>query len=119
METNSSPIERAASSACLSTSTRSEPSDGGRVAVAADRGQRVERLVGAAAHRLGVGVRAPQHRHDDPAVLLEQREQHVMGRHLRVAARAGEPLCGCDGLLGLDCEAILLHSKSKSGALRF
>ena len=82
---------------------------GRRLGVAGDRGQRVERLVGAAADRLGVGVRAPQHRHDDPAVLLEQREQHVMRRHLRVAARAGEPLGGREGLLGLDCEAIRLH----------
>ena len=32
-----------------------------------------------------------------------------MGRHLRVAARAGEPLGGGEGFLGLDCESIRLH----------
>ena len=58
---------------------------------------------------LGVGARAAQHGHDDAAVLLEQREQQVLGRDLRVAARAGEPLRGRERLLGLDCESVSLH----------
>ena len=65
--------------------------------------------VGAPAHRLGVGVRAAQDGHHDAAVLLEQGEQQVVGGHLRVAARGGQPLSGCEGLLALDCEAIWLH----------
>ena len=40
--------------------------------------------------------------------------EQVVGRHLRVAARAGQALGGGEGLLGLDCEAICLHRKSKS-----
>ena len=72
-------------------------------------GWRVERLVGAAAHPLGIGARAPQHRHDDAAVLLEQRDEQVLRRDLGVAARAGEPLRGGKRLLGLDCESICLH----------
>ena len=58
---------------------------------------------------LGIGARAPQHRHDDAAVLLEQRDQQVLGSDLGVTARAGEPLRGGERLLGLDCESICLH----------
>ena len=77
-------------------------------------GSGVERLVREAAHTLGIRAGAAQDRHDDAAVLLEQREEEVMGRDLRVAARAGEPLSGGHRLLGLDCESIRLHRKSKS-----
>ena len=70
-------------------------------------------LVGAPAHALGVGAGAAQHRNHDASLLLEQGEQQVRGSDLGIAARAGKPLRGSEGLLGLDCEAISLHRKSK------
>ena len=82
---------------------------GGRVRVAGDRGQRVERLVGQAADPLGIRAGAAQDRRHDAALLLEQGDQEVMGRDLAVAARGRQPLSGCQRLLGLDCEAICLH----------
>ncbi len=58
---------------------------------AGDLRELVERLVGAAADALGVGVRALEHGHDDAAVLLEQRDEDVIRRDLRVAACARNP----------------------------
>ena len=113
VETYSSPIEPDSSSAAWSTLDQLGADRGRRGGVAGDRGERVERLVGLRADPLGVDVRPPQHGHDDAAVLLEQRGEQVVRRHLRVAARGGEPLRGCEGLLGLDGEAISLHRKSK------
>ena len=71
----------------------------------------VERRVGAAADALGVGVRAAQDRGDDAAVLLEQRDEHVVRRDLRVAARGREPLGGDQGLLSLVGESIRAHRR--------
>ena len=79
--------------------------------VSADRGLRVQSLVGAAAHPLGVGARPPQHGHDDPALLLEQREQQVLRCDLGISACACEALRGCERLLRLDCESVSLHKK--------
>ena len=70
--------------------------------VSADRRLGVERLVGEPADALGIGPGAAQHGHDDAAVLLEQREQQMLRRDLRVAARASEPLRGRERLLRLD-----------------
>ncbi len=86
---------------------------GRRGGLARDRGQRVGDLVGAAADALGVAAGALEHGDDDAAVLLEQREQQMGGSDLGIAARAGKPLRGGEGLLGLDCESISLHRKSK------
>ena len=80
-----------------------------RRGLAGDRRQRVERLVRARPHRLRVGTDPTQHRDDDAAVLLEQRDQEVAGSHLRVAASGGDPLRGGERLLRLDCESISLH----------
>ena len=62
-----------------------------------------------AAHPLRIGARAPEHRHDDAAVLLEQRDEQMLRSDLGVAARAGEPLRSGKRLLGLDGESICLH----------
>jgi hypothetical protein len=87
---------------------------GGRGArVAGDGRQLVERGVRLRAHRLRIGADLAQHWDDDPLVLLEQREQQVVRRHLGVVARAREPLSGGEGLLGLNCESVSLHKKSK------
>ena len=75
----------------------------------ADRGEAVERLVHQAADPLGVGAGAAQDGHDDPAVLLQQRDEQVLRRDLRVPARAGQPLRGRERLLGLDRETVSLH----------
>ena len=119
VETYSSPMPRASSSARLSSSISPLPSAGAHVASPLTVGRRVERLVGPPANALGVGARAAQHRHDDAALLLEQGDEQVRGRDLRVAARAGQPLSGGEGLLGLDCESISLHRKSKSKTIRY
>ena len=66
----------------------------------------------------GSAFAAPEHGHDDAAVLLEQRGEQVVLDHLRVAAGARQALGGGEGLLGLDCESICLHKKSKSRTLR-
>jgi hypothetical protein len=50
-----------------------------------------------------------QHRHDDAALLLEERDEHVLRRDLRVAARAGDPLGGAERLLRLYRETIWMH----------
>ena len=84
-----------------------------RARLAADRGLGVERLVRAPAHALRVGPGAAQHGHDDAAVLLEQRQQQMLRRDLRIAARASEALRGRERLLRLDCESVCLHRKSK------
>ena len=63
---------------------------GRRAGVAGDRRKRVERLVRELAHALRVRARAPQDRHHDAALLLEQGDQEVVRRHLGVA-RARRP----------------------------
>jgi hypothetical protein len=68
-----------------------------------------ERLVRAAEHRLGVGVRAAEHRDDDAALLLEQAGEEVKRVHLRVALCRRQLLRRGERLLGLDREAVCLH----------
>ena len=115
METYSSPIPRASSSAFCSSSISSVESAGALDASPVTVGSASSASLARRRTRLRIGARAAQHRHDDAAVLLEQREQQVLGDHLRVAARAGEAAAaGREGLLGLDCESISLHRKSKS-----
>ena len=88
---------------------RSWPSAGAAPASPVTVGRASSASLARAANPLRIGARAPQHRHDDAAVLLEQRDEQVLGRDLRVAARAGQPLRGGKRLLGLDGEAICLH----------
>ncbi len=77
----------------------------GRVS-AADGRKGVERLVGAPADPLGIDVGAAQHGHDDAAVLLEQRDQHVLGQDLGIATSARQALGRGERLLGHRREAI-------------
>ena len=99
-----------------SSSISAGASAGAAVGVAADGRQGVERLVRARGGPPRIGARAAQHRHDDAAVLLEQRGEQVLRVRLRGSARAGEPLRGCECLLGLDGEAIGLHARSRSSS---
>ena len=46
--------------------------------------------------------------------LLQRADEEVLRSDLRVVASAGQPLRGGERLLGLDCESIRLHRKSKS-----
>jgi hypothetical protein len=81
--------------------------------LAGDGGKRVGELVGTTADAIGVAAGALEHRDDDAAVLLEQGEQQMRGGDFGIAPGAGQPLRGGEGLLGLDCESISLHRKSK------
>ena len=81
----------------------------GGLAAGADRRQPVERGVGLRAHRGGVDAELGEHGRDDAAVLLEQHDEQVLGRDLRVARALGEGPRGGDGLLGLDREPVSLH----------
>jgi hypothetical protein len=81
----------------------------GRARLAGDGVKRVERLVHAPAYPLGIRPGAPEHRHDDAAVLLEQGDEEVLRRDLRVVARARKPLSGRKRLLRLDRESVCLH----------
>ena len=91
---------------------------GRRRRLARDRGEGVEGLVGPPANALGVGPGTAKHRYDDAALLLEQRDEQVRGRDLRIATSTRQPLSGGEGLLRLDCESISLHRKSKSKTIR-
>src|SRR5205814_6625788 len=77
--------------------------------VAGDLRKPVESLVGPPPDGLRIGPCPLNDGNDDPALLLEQGDEQVLRCDLRVPARAGEPLGGCEGLLGLDCESICLH----------
>ena len=109
---------RASSLGCLQQPRSARwPSAGARGGVAghASAARRAPAFA-APAHASGSAPGSAQHRHDDAAVLLEQRERAGgAGVTSRVAARAREPLRGGEGLLGLDREAVCLHRKSKSG----
>ena len=80
--------------------------------LARQRGERGQRFVCPAAHPDGVGPGAPQHGLHDPALLLEQHEQEMVGDHLGVGASAGQRLRRGDRLLGLDGESVQLHRLS-------
>ena len=61
----------------------------GGLAAGADRGQRRRaRTCVSRAHGGGVGAELGEHGRDDAAVLLEQHDEQVLGRDLRVAARS-------------------------------
>jgi hypothetical protein len=71
--------------------------------------QGIECLVVGLAHGRRVDAELAQHRDDDPAVLLEQDGEHVLGHRLRVAALVGQLLCGLQRLLRFDRKAVWLH----------
>ena len=110
-------LERRASRSSASRRTRTSSLDGPAASPPALSGrQRVEqRRWPRCADGGGVGAELGQHGRDDAAVLLEQDDEQVLGRHLRVAAALGELAGGGDRLLGLDGESISLHKKSQSG----
>ena len=85
----------------------------GRLRAVAERGKRVERGVGLAADAGGIGADLLEQRRDDRLLLLEQRDEHVLGRHLGVAALLGEGLRRGDDLAGLEGEAIRVHMASQ------
>ena len=64
-----------------------------------------ERLSG-----IDVGAELLEHRHDQPVLLVEQREQEVRRSDLCVVVLGGEPLGRGDGLLGLGRETVWLHA---------
>ncbi len=80
---------------------------------ALDLGQRVEGLSVGLADRGGVHAELSQHRHDDPALLLEQDGEQVLGHRLRVAALVSQALCGLKRLLALDRKSVWLHGRSQ------
>jgi len=84
---------------------------GRRRRLARHRGKRGQRLVGPAAHAVGIGPRAPEHGHHDAALLFEQDEQQVSRDHLGVRPGARQRLSGGDGLLRLYRESVQLHEK--------
>ena len=87
-----------------------EPPAGSGLARALELRQRVEGLAVGLADGGGVDAELAQHRHDDPAVLLEQDGEQVLGHRLRVAALVGQLLRGLERLLGLDRKSVWLHA---------
>jgi hypothetical protein len=84
----------------------------GGLTAGAQRGQGLDGRVGVGAHARDVGAELLEHGRDDASVLLEQDEEQVLGRDLRVAAALGERARGRDGFLRLDREAVWLHRSS-------
>jgi hypothetical protein len=74
----------------------------------------LERLVDVGADGLGPGAELGEDRDDDAVLLLEQDGEQVLGRRLGMIARCGQRAGGLEGLSGLGCEAIKLHSKNLS-----
>ena len=85
--------------------------------VAAQRRRALDRLPGALAGASRRRRRAAAGPGRDAVVLLEQGEQQVGRRDLGVGGAGGEALGARDGLLGLDCEAVCLHSRVMVAAL--
>ena len=85
---------------------------GGLAGAGRDRGQAVERAADLAAEGARVGAHLAQHGADDPLLLVEQREQQVLGRGLAVAAVGRQADRLLDRLLGFDGEAVELHARS-------
>ena len=61
-------------------------------------------------HGGAVGAELVQHGRDDAGLLVEQRQQQVRGRDLRVAVAPRRAGCAVERLLGLDGESVRLHS---------
>jgi hypothetical protein len=81
---------------------------------AADRRQRRDRLLDRGAQRGQVRPDFLDHGRDEAVLLIQQRRQQVNGRNLGVARFGRDSLRGCNGLLGLYCESIRLHLRSRS-----
>ena len=92
------------------------PACGLGVGLAGQLRQRIERRAERLADGAGLDSELAQHRHDHPAVLLEQHREQVLGRGLRIAAVIGQPLGGLKRLLGFDGETVWLHSVLVQGS---
>ena len=73
-------------------------------------GQLVQRRVELGDDRLGARAELAQHGADDGLGLLEQRDEQVLGLGFGVVARGRHGDGGLQRLLGLDREAVSLHS---------
>ena len=96
----------------------SSAGDGRGLGGVLERRQRVERGVDLGAQRLDRDAELAQDGHDQPVGLLEQHREQVRRLDLRVAAVGGKSDRGLEGLLGLDREAVRLHSDLSVARLR-
>jgi hypothetical protein len=76
---------------------------------ALDRGQLVERGLNLPGYRLGPRAELGQQRSDHPLLLLDQRQQQVLGLEGLLIALVCQGLRGLDGLLRLHGELVELH----------
>ena len=83
---------------------------GGLLLGALDPGQRRQPLLGRRAHAARVCAGLLEDAGRNAPLLVEQREQQVVGGELGVATCDRVALSGCEGLLGLDCQLREVHS---------
>ena len=73
------------------------------------RGSSLEQLLEVGAHDARVGAELVEDAWDDAAVLVEQRDEQVLGPVLGVMARDRALACGCERFARLDGELFQLH----------
>jgi hypothetical protein len=73
-------------------------------------GRRCEQRPRVPRHGGGIEIELAQHRGDNPALLLDERDEQVLGRDLRVAQLTGKILRADDGFLRLFGEFVDVHS---------